>query len=163
MKLMYSVLFLLSIPFTSAFTEGVAYSTRTGMMTVIGEHHPRIMVTENRDNILFCGLGSGELGCKSIFNVNLGENDLETVDVFLPRTNRMYACYNQLHKSHLLPLCLLHNVTHVPWMNNRPHGVKLTLLQRKPLTAGDKHDVRTWVSCTIFIMGMLSVVLLSKY
>jgi hypothetical protein len=163
--MIYSILFFLTIPLllASAFQEGIAYSTTTGMMTVIGKHHPRIVVTGNGDNILFCSLGRWELGCKSMLNVNLGENDLKTVDVFLPPTNRMYACYNQLHQSHLLPLCLLHNVTAASRRNNLRQSVKLSLLQWKPLTVGHRNDTRTWVSFIIFIMGVLFVILWLKH
>jgi len=162
--IIFPILSFLSIPLiASAFQEGIAYSTTTGMMTVIGQHHPRIVVTENGDDILFCQLGRWELGCKSILNVDMGENDLKTVDVFLPPTNRMYACYIQLHNSHLLPLCLLHNVTAARRMNNIRQSVKLSLLQMKPFADGNRNDARKWISFTVFIMGLLFVLLLLKH
>lgn len=144
----------------NASFDTIVYSKRTGHITPIGQNHPRVLVAnDNEDTFLICGLNIEEAGCLEVNYNNRFDNDIESFYTILPPANIPYACYSKLHKSHLLPLCSMGNLT----LKHDRHKRKLeiTILNVKPSSDLDRYASRFWISAVILIISTIAVLVWS--
>jgi len=157
MKILYLV-FLLHL--VQASLETIAYSQKTGHITLLGQHHPRvILTTEKEDTFLVCGLRMEEAGCIKIHLTDEFGNDIKSVYTTLPSASIPFACYSKLHKSHLLPLCSLGNLT--TQKDEKKRKLEVLFLNVKPLFECDSYSSRFWISLTVMLLSTVVVLLWS--
>lgn len=153
-----TVLFIMFIlHLTSASSNYVAYSRKTGHMTILGQHHPRVILTNHKEDIfLICGLNIEEAGCTELNYSNEFDSYIQTIFTMMPESNILFACYSKLHKSHLLPLCSIGNMTTKHDKHKRK--LELTVLNVKPLSVvQDKYSSRFWISLCVIVLSTILV------
>lgn len=158
-----TVLFIVFIlHLASASFNYVAYSRKTGHITMLGQHNPRVLLTNDKGDIfLICGFNIEEAGCTEINYSNEFNSDIQTIYTIMPDANIPFACYSKLHKSHLLPLCAIGNMTIKH--DKRKRKLELTVLNVKPISVQDKYSSRFWISlCVIFLSTILVLVWLGE-
>ena len=152
------MMFILNI--ASASLDTIVYSKKTGHITLIGQYHPRVLVTnDNEDTFLICGLNIEEAGCIELHYNNEFHNDIESFYTTLPPANIPYACYSKLRQSHLLPLCSMGNLTIKH--DGKERKLKMTIFNVKPLSDLDIYASRFWISLVILMFSTIAVLVWS--
>lgn len=150
MKMLY-MLFLLH--FSKASFDTVAYSKKTGHLTLLGNHHPRVILTNDyEDTFLVCGLRMEDAGCIELDVCNQFHSDIQSAKIVLPPPNIPFACYSKLHKSPLLPLCSIGNMT-ITHIRNKKLLLRVVILHVKSLSAESPYGPRFWISLVVLLFS----------